>query len=334
VYQSAPSTLASLPLVPEWYLVMAALAGLSAIGLLWSPMLFALPLFALAAGALLFQSARGAARASFASAPGSRLTKPPRRFLTGLLYMLQPLARLAGRIRYGLAPWRRRSVPGRALPLPRTTSIWSESWRSPEEWLERIEEKLRQAAGQAIQGGDYDRWDLQVVGGMLGGARMRMAVEEHGAGRQLVRFRLWPNFWFPGLVVAVLLSALSLGAALDGVWVACAILGAAAVVLSGLVIQDCATAASILLNALDKQADESAALALGETSPASGVRAPADSVSGRRRRRVPEHAGASSSAPEPGSTRAALGDLPSARSTSPSLRAIGPESDHERGLRQ
>ena len=42
VYQAAPGILGSLPLMPEWYLVIAGLAGLSALGVLWSPFLFAL----------------------------------------------------------------------------------------------------------------------------------------------------------------------------------------------------------------------------------------------------------------------------------------------------
>ena len=33
-------------------------------------------------------------------------------------YMLQPLARLGGRLRHGLAPWRRRSAPHLGLPVP------------------------------------------------------------------------------------------------------------------------------------------------------------------------------------------------------------------------
>lgn len=335
VYQSAPSTLASLPLVPEWYLVIAALAGISALGVLWWPLLFTLPLLVLAAGALVSQSARGAARASFDCAPGSRLTKPLRRILTGALYMLQPLARLAGRVRYGLAPWRRRSVPGRAVPIPRTTSIWSELWRSPEQWLERLDESLRRAAGQVVQGGAYDRWDLEVPGGMLGSARMRMAVEEHGAGRQLVRFRLWPKLWYPGFVITMLLAALSLGAAVDGVWLACAILGTAAVLLSVLVIQDCATAVGILLRALDRQANEGAALGIDETPPTRPATIPAGStVDGDGRLAAPGHAHRGPSVPERGSTPAPLGELPSARSSIPPLRAVRSESDQDRGLRQ
>jgi GT2 family glycosyltransferase len=327
VYQRAPSTLASLPLVPEWYLVILALAGLSATGLLWTPLLFALPLFALALGSVVLQSARGATRASFQCPPSSRLARLSRRALTGLLYMLQPLARLAGRVRHGLTPWRRRSGPARGMPIPRTKSIWSESWNSPEQWLEQIEEKLRSKAGRVLQGGDYDRWDLQVPGGMLGAVRMRMAVEEHGAGRQFLRFRSWPRFSYLGLVLVTLLGALALGAALDGVWASCAILGGAAALLSVLVIQDCATAAGILLNTLDKQAEESAqpaALAIGDGALTHPAWARGRTAVSRDGRPAPAEHGAT--------PPASLGELPSARSTA-RLRAIQSDGDGERGMR-
>ena len=40
-------------------------------------------------------------------------------------------------------------------------------------------------------GGPYDRWEFEVRGGLLGVARVRAAVEEHGAGQQLARHRVW-----------------------------------------------------------------------------------------------------------------------------------------------
>ena len=55
------------------------------------------------------------------------------------------------------------------------------------------EEGLR-AEGLALEiGGEFDRWDLEVRGGFFGCARLRLAVEEHGGGRQLARFRVWPR---------------------------------------------------------------------------------------------------------------------------------------------
>ena len=47
--------------------------------------------------------------------------------MTATLFLLQPLARLAGRLRNGLSPWRRRLRPGAAWPRPRTVKVWSES---------------------------------------------------------------------------------------------------------------------------------------------------------------------------------------------------------------
>ena len=58
----------------------------------------------------------------------------------------------------------------------------------------RLEKALRRIGGVVFSGGDYERWDLYVRGGMLGSMRLRVAVEEHGAGRQLVRIRSWPRF--------------------------------------------------------------------------------------------------------------------------------------------
>src|SRR5437870_8267576 len=46
LYQPAPRTLYSLSLMPEWYLAIPILAALSALGALWRPLLFAVPLLA------------------------------------------------------------------------------------------------------------------------------------------------------------------------------------------------------------------------------------------------------------------------------------------------
>jgi len=43
VYQPAPGLLSSLSLMPEWYLAILCLAALSGLGILWKPLLWALP---------------------------------------------------------------------------------------------------------------------------------------------------------------------------------------------------------------------------------------------------------------------------------------------------
>ena len=72
IYAPAPSFWGSLPLMPEWYVVIAALTALSALGLFWKPLLVALPLLGYALGVLLVQAGLSAQHASFTSAPQSR----------------------------------------------------------------------------------------------------------------------------------------------------------------------------------------------------------------------------------------------------------------------
>ena len=65
LYQPEPWIMASLPLLPEWYLVVAALAAVSALGLLWPPLFLALPLLAIGIAVPLLQAGLSAANASF-----------------------------------------------------------------------------------------------------------------------------------------------------------------------------------------------------------------------------------------------------------------------------
>jgi O-antigen biosynthesis protein len=261
LYQGTPSTLASLPLVPEWYLVVIALAGISALGALWAPLLLALPLLVLATGALIFEAAVGARRATFhdpgLSGPLSRLTRARLQAITLLLYTLQPLARLTGRLRYGLAPWRRRAAHSIALPRPRTSSVWSEQWLSADQRMRRIAAGLRQTGAAVLHGGEYDRWDLQVRGGILGVARMRMAVEEHGGGRQLVRFGSWPKTSLVGLVLTLCFAALAVAAISSDAIVPAIVMGAVAAALALFALRDCATSTGALLRVLERQAADS-----------------------------------------------------------------------------
>jgi hypothetical protein len=245
MYRPAPGMLRSLPLMPEWYLGVALLAALSLLGLLWPPLLAALPLAAAAALAQLGQALRGGTRASF------RRPMPPtavaaRRALTTALHLLQPLARLRGRLSHGITPWRRRGVRGLALPGPRVLSAWSEGWRAPADRLRALDAALREERAVVRHGGDTDAWDLEVRDGTLGSVRVRMGVEEHGAGRQLVRLRAWPRPSTPVLALAAGLLLLGAGAAADEAWAAAAVLAGAAGALLLRVSNDCASALAAL----------------------------------------------------------------------------------------
>jgi O-antigen biosynthesis protein len=241
MYATDAPTLRTLALMPEWYLVIGLLIGVSALGALWTPLLAAAPLAATAIVLLVGQAAASARRAT-------RLIPARRRrlasfWLTMWLHMLQPLARLSGRLGSGLTPWRRRGPGALSLPRPRSWTLWSESWRSLEGWVESLEEALREDGTVAMRGGDFDRWDLELRGGLLGGARILTVIEEHGHGRQLVRYGFRPRPARGAALLTALCAPTAIAAALSGASAAAAVLAVVLVILVGVAALDCARAA-------------------------------------------------------------------------------------------
>jgi GT2 family glycosyltransferase len=199
---------------PEGLLLVALLGEISAFGLLWPPLLVAAPVF-LALIAWIIAGAVANGWRSHHPLPGEPVGETlKRRAVTSLLFLLQPLARLAGRLRNGLSPWRRRARPLVALPRPRTVEVWSEGWRDPKAWLEQLQDGLTVAGGFVRSGGPFDRWDLDLRAGVLGGVKIRTAVEEHGAGRQLLRARVWPRATVAGrltVLILILFAVIAIG---------------------------------------------------------------------------------------------------------------------------
>ncbi|HEV2751899.1 MAG TPA: glycosyltransferase [Gemmatimonadales bacterium] len=249
LWEPRPSLLGSLPQMPEWHLMTAILGGIAALSVAWSPLRFALPLLAVAISVPIVQAGVGAARAwrSGRGAGGGALL---RRLLTGGLHLLQPLARLHGRLKEGLTPWRCHGTLRPAPLRPVTTSLWEEQWRAPDARLQSIEATLRAAGACVLRGGPHDRWDLEVRGGFFGTARMLMGVEEHGGGRQLVRLRCWPDVPVRGPVLSLALAALAVGAAHDHAWAAAAVLGLGALLPVLKALEESAIAMATLIGGL------------------------------------------------------------------------------------
>ena len=251
IYPSAPNGFWSLAMWPEWYLIIIAIAAISALGILWGPLLLALPLLAIAVGASFIQAGLSVAQASSTMASlQDRVTLVKSHTLTAILHLLQPLARLHGRLRSGLTPWRRRGARNLAAPWPRTLTIWSEHWQAHEERLRSVEAALRASGAIVLQGGVYDSWDLEARGGMFGSARTCMALEDHDAGKQFVRFRAWPRLSPKGIVLPLLFAALSTGAMIDRAWVAGGIFIVVFLLLAIFILEECAAATGSILRAL------------------------------------------------------------------------------------
>jgi GT2 family glycosyltransferase len=250
---SEPGLLQSLPLMPEWYFVIAMLLALFALGILWTPLLWSGPLLAAALGATLAQALIAALRTPYRYTARTMLGLLRLRAMTAWLHLVQPLARLVGRIRYGLTPWRPRDAELSLVPRTyRMATLVSGPWQAPEEDLRALEQELRQSGAVVKRGGPFDRWDLELQGGLLAGARVLLSVEDLAPGKQLVRFRSWPWFgrWSVGLLGVV--SALAAAALADHAWA----VGCVLVVVAGgwtlRMFEEAAYSQSTLLNALQR----------------------------------------------------------------------------------
>ena len=254
LYEPAPGLLRSLPLMPEWHLLVGALAAASVLDVALGPLVVA-PFVGVPLTVLLLALAV-AAPAAHALRAGWKASREPKvRALAALLHLLQPVARLAGRVRGGLTPWRRRA-PALAVPAVRSATVWSEQWRPPSEWLGSLERELRHGGAVVRRGGDYDRWDLEVRGGALATARLRFGLEEHGEGKQLARFRIWPRCSRAGLAVVLGAAAAAAGAAATGSLAAAGVLGLLAALTLARMAGDAAAAVGTLLAGVRRQAEE------------------------------------------------------------------------------
>ena len=251
IYQPAPSALLSLLLLPEFHLVLPLLAAISALGAFWPPLgLAAVPLFVFLA-ALVGQAVSSASRSSLPKAPCSRLTRLRWLAFTSLLHFSQPFARLFGRLRaassnHAQTDW------SFAWPGPGRWMHWSEDWLDPMLRLEVLEAALRQESGAVLRGGPHDHWDLEVRGGAFGTVRGVMAVEDHGSGTQLVRFRTAPQVAGAPLCLFV---GTSLVAALAGVNEAVAasfVLALSSATMAGFALMACARAKAAFIRALEE----------------------------------------------------------------------------------
>ncbi len=239
LYEPGAASLLSLALMPEWLFLVAALGVLSLTGLTWAPLLWAVPFFVIVAALPISHAALAASRARF-PAPASTPSDAVKRWsVTFLMHLMQPAARLIGRLQHGLTPWRRRA-PAVEVTAAATRTLWSERWFPTEAWIARLEAAARRGGAVVMRGGDFDPWDLHFRGGLFGWARTHITTEEHGGGKQLLRLHARTRPPRPALALALGLGLLALFAFIDHAWLAAAVLGCAASTLGVLMVRDCA----------------------------------------------------------------------------------------------
>jgi hypothetical protein len=137
------------------------------------------------------------------------------RGVTALLHVLQPAARLYGRLRQGLKPWHAPDKASPRISIRRTWAFWSTRWSDPRTRLLDLERRLKAVGARTVPGGDFDRWDLEARVGVLAAARLLLAVEDHAGGAQLVRLRASPRYSVAAAASIVLFGAIAVIALLD-----------------------------------------------------------------------------------------------------------------------
>jgi len=246
--------------MPEWFLIVGLLTLLTGLGYSWKPLLLAAPLSLFALGAPVAHAIASGIRTCLSGPTRSLLEKVRLIVVTTLLHLLQPLARLFGRVRWGLTPWRWVKAGTPSLPRANSIVLWSKVWHAAQDRLEEVESALKRLGVVVRRGGDFDNWDLEIRSGLLGSARLRTVVEEHGQGKQLVRWRVSPKCSEIGLVVLSTLIAISVGAGTARAWTACATLTIMGLLLGLSVLQECEAATAFALRAIqDKEIEQSSA---------------------------------------------------------------------------
>jgi GT2 family glycosyltransferase len=240
LYEPGPGYLQLCTQTPEWFIFAIALFLFSGLGMLWPPLWIFAALGLGAIGLPLVQAFAAAASAQSTEAQRSGEQRSRAVLVTGLLFATQPLARLWGRLSSGLSPWRR--TPAKLKTDSHgIRTLWSEQWRSPESWLESIEDVGRELM-RVRRGGGFDAWDLQFIAGFAGSVLVLLAVEEHGSGKQLLRFRVTSK---PTKFVAVPAGCsllLALVAGITGHWSAAVVLGTIALGFVTWFARDCSAA--------------------------------------------------------------------------------------------
>jgi len=191
VYPTADGLVSTIPLMPEWYLfgVATFLAGL--LGMWWTPLLWSWALFSMTIVTIITQVVFSAWK-NVARQHGLQ-EKAKYRLLISTLHFIQPVARLWGRIKHGLTPWRLKGAGfnNRFLFTSRAAACiyWSEHWHDPEQWLTAIENNLKKLNAGVKRGGDYDSWDIQLRSDLFSKIRFSLLIEEHAAGHQYVKLQ-------------------------------------------------------------------------------------------------------------------------------------------------
>jgi O-antigen biosynthesis protein len=241
--------------MPEWYLLSAALLLVTISGFIWAPMIYFWPLALivtlLPVSHIIYNVAK---------MPGKNQSRTAFQLLlfkitTISFHIFQPLARLLGRVKHDLTPWRNYGKGSYLLPLNRSINVWCNNWIAPEQRLEMIEADLKSENVCVERGDIYDRWDLLIKGGALGSAKLFMAAEDHNGGKQYLRFRIVPRISLTAICLMSFPAFLLVISLLNKTIIPALVFGAIFLVLIFRLSEDYGRAYSAAKDVVKKQSD-------------------------------------------------------------------------------
>ncbi len=227
IYGSNKQNRFSFLLMPEWYLLSFIISLVAIGGISWSPWKYLAPLALIVSILPFFHIIYYVGKLPrYGSGKKNTWYHDIKwRVATTVLHILQPFARMLGRMKFNLTPWRRFGKRSFAFPIAKNISVWCNSWVAQEDRLIVIESDICQQNAYVERGGIYDRWDLKIKGGVFGSFSLLMAAEDHKDGCQLLRFRFVPKLSKLAIFSLSFFAIILMILLMDGFWMAGAIFG-------------------------------------------------------------------------------------------------------------
>ena len=240
----------SLVLSPEWYMVVGFFIFVAVLTVGWAP----LPLSAaiLAVGLALPISEAAISMYNAKIDESDPLHRAKSQLAIFVILLIQPLARLKGRIIGGLTPWRHHAAKVGPRFIPVTMKQWRSEWQNPEDALKDLETRVRDRGGVVKSGGEYDDWDLEVRVGQFGSSRVLLGAQSYGSGRQLLRYRITQTYSRASLLIFGLFLTISLAAAASGAYLQSVASALLCALVLAIMILDSSLAAGLLREALKR----------------------------------------------------------------------------------
>ncbi len=215
LYHSHSPGFLSMPLMPEWLIVITMLAvGAGVTALLGASLWAFLPLV-LAVGVYVGQAFYSAIKGKYQLRTKLNTAYAKRVLLTSFLHIAQPVMRLRGRIGNGLHPMGLKTgiqSEVKTNALYRKHGLWDGKYQSAIDRLNYVRSFVSSRT-RCVTGNQFDNWDLQVYGGAFASAKLSLMVEHHGENSEFVRYRVsqrWSvwSFIFTGVFALFALTTL------------------------------------------------------------------------------------------------------------------------------